>query len=607
MVAVIPNCLRDAVPPVSRIDSGRVVCPDDMDLRRSQSSATPPSEGFLHTDVAPLSTAMPQPAPSSDDRFAIVRLSAAHVPVFTAFLESLHVNGDAEFFHPHAFDAETASGIAARSETGHDEYWLAMSGADIVAYGMLRGWDEGYDVPSLGLAVAPAYRSRGFARAMMHHLHGRAKERGASRIRLKVDRRNLSAQRLYESLGYRLEEHASTELIGHCDLVGQAPVESAPFIPVAIPDLSGNEEKYVVEAVRSSWISSNGAFLDRFEKDFASACESRFALGVSNGTTALHLALAGMNVQPGDEVIVPSMTYIATANAIRYCGGEPVFVDVDPETWCITAEAIEAAITPRTRGVIVVHLLGQPADMDPIMRVASIHGLWVVEDTAEAPFATYKGRTVGSIGHAGTFSFYGNKLLTSGEGGAITFQEPIMERRYRMLRGQGMDPDRRYYFPIIGFNYRMTNVAAAILCGQMERRAAIMERRNQIWNRYVERLSMVPGIQLRRENDWSEPSPWMFACLIDESTFGVSRDQLARALHDERIETRPMFVPLHSLPPYRQAIVAARELPVTDRLGATGIMLPTYTGLADHDIDRICDAIAQVGAGRAGVTGRRAA
>jgi perosamine synthetase len=380
-----------------------------------------------------------------------------------------------------------------------------------------------------------------------------------------------------------------------------------PFIPVAMPDLCGNEERYVVEAVRSSWISSSGEFLGRFEAEFAAACQSRFALGVSNGTTALHLVLSGLNVRPGDEVIVPSMTYIATANAIRYCGGEPVFVDVDPETWCITADAVEAAITPRTRGVIAVHLLGQPADMDPIMKVASTHGLWVVEDAAEAPFATYKGRLVGGIGHAGTFSFYGNKLLTSGEGGAITFQEPHMERRYRMLRGQGMDPDRRYYFPIIGFNYRMTNVAAAILCGQMERREAIMTRRRHIWARYVERLSAIPGIGLRAGNDWSEISPWMFACLIDEREFGTSRDRLAAALHDQRIETRPMFVPLHSLPPYQQATVSGRTLPVTDDLGTRGIMLPTYNTLSDADIDRICDAIAGIGTGRVARPTRHAA
>lgn len=549
---------------------------------------------------------MSEPTSSSNHQLAFVQVSAEHLPAFATFLLELDENGDADFFHPHPFDAKTAGSIAALSENGHDEYWLALSDEDVVAYGMLRGWDEGYEVPSLGLAVSPVYRGRGFAREMMRHLHARARQRGADRIRLKVDRRNVTAQRLYESLGYRFATHSHSELIGQLDLSDRSGLDEKPFIPVAFPDLTGNEEQYVVEAVRSSWISSSGVFLDRFESEFAEACESRFALGVSSGTTALHLALAGMNIQPGDEVIVPSMTYIATANAVRYCGGEPVFVDVDPETWCITAEAIEAAITPRTRGVIVVHLLGQPADMDPIMTVANSHGICVIEDTAEAPFASYKGRAVGSIGHVGTFSFYGNKLLTAGEGGAITFQEPSMERRFRMLRGQGMDPDRRYFFPIIGFNYRMTNVAAAILCGQLERRAAILDRRRLIWNRYAERLSIVPGIHLRPAQNWSETSPWMFACLVDEDVFGISRDQLAQRLSDQRIETRPMFVPLHSLPPYRQANVS-RKLPITDRLGATGIMLPTYTGLTDSDIDRICDTIAEVAAGRRVLPSRRSA
>jgi perosamine synthetase len=379
-----------------------------------------------------------------------------------------------------------------------------------------------------------------------------------------------------------------------------------PFIPVATTDLSGNEERYAVEAIRSGWISSTGSFLRRFEQEFATACGSKFALGVSNGTTALHLVLAGMNVQPGDEVIVPSMTYIATANAVRYCGGVPVFVDVDPDTWCINAEAIEAAITPLTRGVIVVHLLGQPADMDPIMKVASTHGLWVVEDSAEAPFATYKGRPIGSIGHAGTFSFYGNKMLTSGEGGAITFQEPLMERRYRMLRGQGMDPDRRYFFPIVGFNYRLTNVAAAILCAQMERRGEIMERRRHIWDLYVRLLSSIRGIGLRPTHAWSELSPWMFACTVEED-FGVDRDQLAAALHERGIETRPMFVPLHTLPPYRNSASQLASLPITDKLGGDGIMLPTYTSLSDRDIYRICDAIDEVATGPRLRTGKRAA
>ena len=251
-------------------------------------------------------------------------------------------------------------------------------------------------------------------------------------------------------------------------------------IPVSMPDLTGNEQAYAADAVASTWISSSGKYLDRFEQEFAEACGCRFALGTSNGTTALHLALAALGVGPGDEVIVPSMTYIATANAVTYCGAEPVFVDIEPTTWCLDPAKIEDAITPRTKGIIPVHLLGHPADMDPILEVARVHGLWVVEDAAEATFATYRGRVAGSMGHAATFSFFGNKILTSGEGGAVTFQDPQLERRMSMLRGQGMDPNRRYHFPIVGYNYRMTNVAAAILCGQMERHEALIARRRRI-------------------------------------------------------------------------------------------------------------------------------
>ena len=219
-------------------------------------------------------------------------------------------------------------------------------------------------------------------------------------------------------------------------------------IPVASVDLSGNEEAYAVDAIRSTWISSTGAYLNRFEREFAEYCNTATSLTVCNGTVALHLALMGLDVRPGDEVLVPSLTYVATANAVRYVGAEPVFVDVDPDTWCIDPDKLEAAITRRTRGIIPVHLLGHPADMDRINRVADVHGLWVIEDAAEALGAKYKGQPVGSLSHAATFSFFGNKVITSGEGGAITLSDERLATRLRALRGQGMDPNRRYYFPI---------------------------------------------------------------------------------------------------------------------------------------------------------------
>lgn len=363
-------------------------------------------------------------------------------------------------------------------------------------------------------------------------------------------------------------------------------------IPMAMPDLSGNEQQYAAEAVASSWISSTGAFLERFETEFAEACNCDIALGTSSGTTALHLAVAALGLAPGDEVIVPSLTYIATANAVTYCGATPVFVDVDPVTWCMDPARIEEAITPRTKGIIPVHLLGHPADMDPIIELAATYGLWVVEDAAEAIFATYKGRLCGSLGTAAAFSFFGNKVMTSGEGGAVTVNDLTLARRMRMLRGQGMDPKRRYHFPIVGFNYRMTNVAAALLCGQLERRQAILSRRREIVALYNKHLAGIAGLSVREDASWATVSPWLASCLIDAEHFGCDREQLSISLKASGIDTRPFFEPLHRLPPYRNAAIKrGSTLPVTDALASSGLMLPTYPTLTDEQVAFVCKTI----------------
>lgn len=359
-------------------------------------------------------------------------------------------------------------------------------------------------------------------------------------------------------------------------------------IPLAFPDLNGNEEKYVVDAIRSSWISSTGSYVNQFENRFAKLCETRTAIGVCNGTVALHLALLALDVRPGDEVLVPSLTYIATANAVRYVGAEPVFVDVDPDTWCIDPKLLEANITRRTKGIIAVHLYGHPCDMDAINHIAAVHGLWVVEDAAEAHFARYKGRAVGNLAPIATFSFYGNKIITCGEGGAVTVNDPHLELRIRTLRGQGMDPQRRYYFPVTGYNFRLTNVACAILCSQLERYEQIIARRRQIFNEYRKQLEGVPGIGVQPIAKWAEPAPWLFCITVDEKEYGRSRDELMMLLKDNGVETRPFFIPLHRLPPFYEESVRRREkLPVTDKLGATGINLPTYSDITKEDIDYI--------------------
>jgi perosamine synthetase len=363
-------------------------------------------------------------------------------------------------------------------------------------------------------------------------------------------------------------------------------------IPVAEPDLTGNEERYLLEALRSTWISSAGPFVQRFESEFARLAGTRASLGVVNGTMALHLALMTVDLRPGDEVLVPSLTYVATANAVRYCGAEPVFVDVDPETWCIDPRQLESRITRRTKGIIPVHLYGHPADMDVINHVAATHGLWVVEDAAEAHMARYRGRPTGSLARIGVFSFYGNKVLTCGEGGAITLDDPALEQRARVLRGQGVDPLRRYFFPITGYNYRITNLACAILCAQIERATEMMARRRALFDRYRGALRAVPGIGFQPVAPWAEPAPWLFCITVDEKAYGRSRDGLMEQLAGEGIDTRPFFVPIHRLPPYReQSLKRGEVLPETDRLGAAGINLPTSTRMQDGDVDRVAEAV----------------
>jgi perosamine synthetase len=376
---------------------------------------------------------------------------------------------------------------------------------------------------------------------------------------------------------------------------------TAPGIPVALPDLSELESKYVQDALASGWISSRGKYVDQFEQAFSRLCGVDSAVSVSNGTVALHLALLALEVHPGDEVIVPSLTYVATANAVRYTGAQPVFVDVEPGTWCIDPSKIEHAVTAHTVGIIAVDLYGHPADADAINAVAQSRGLWVVEDAAEAPLATYKGRPAGSLAKIGTFSFYGNKVFTCGEGGAITLDDRGLAACARMLRNQGMDPNRRYFHPVIGYNYRLTNIACAILCAQIERREQILARRHAIYSRYRDLLDGIPGVGFQPVASWAAISPWLFSITIDAQRFGRSRDQVMQCLAQQGIDTRPFFVPLHRLPPYHDGW-SNRDtpLPETERLAASGINLPTYPALSDADVCRVVTAIRELSRYRCG-------
>lgn len=365
------------------------------------------------------------------------------------------------------------------------------------------------------------------------------------------------------------------------------------FIPVSRPDLSGNEEKYVVDAIRSTWISSTGPYVERFEQEFSRLCNVEHAIPVANGTVALHLTLLALGIGPGDEVIVPSLTYIATANAVRYVGANPVFVDVEENTWCLDPSKLENAITLQTKAIIVVHLYGHPADMDSINHVARIHGLAVIEDAAEAFLAKYQGRLVGGLGRIATFSFYGNKVISCGEGGAVVLNDPDLAYRVRILRGQGMDPDRRYYFPVTGYNYRLTNLACAMLCAQLERAEELINRRREIFLTYSEMLSNISGIGLQPVAPWAEISPWLYCIQIDASNYGHTRDELMSHLFENGVETRPFFIPLHTLPPFRMSHISPDGLLVTERLGSQGINLPTFPAMTLQQIEYVCQLVRQ--------------
>jgi perosamine synthetase len=354
--------------------------------------------------------------------------------------------------------------------------------------------------------------------------------------------------------------------------------------PVMEPVLDGNEMEYVQECIRTGWISSQGRFVGLFESMMAEFHGMPYALAVSNGTVALHLALLGLKIGPGDEVIVPDLTFAATANAVLYSGATPVFVDVRPDSWNMDPAQVEAAITPRTRAVMPVHLYGNPCDMDALCAIARRHQLKLIEDAAESFGATWKGTLTGAFGDSACFSFFGNKTLTTGEGGIVLFRDAVAFERARMLRDHGMSKQRRYWHLEVGYNYRLTNLQAAVGVAQLERAEDILARKRAVARRYRELLADVPGIELPPAQGDCEPIYWLFTIMVVAA--GITRDELAERLLRNGIETRPVFFPMHGMPPYRP-YCKDRDFPVADLLSANGLSLPSAVTLSDADIENV--------------------
>ena len=361
-------------------------------------------------------------------------------------------------------------------------------------------------------------------------------------------------------------------------------------IPLVQPVFDGNELEYVTDCIRTGWVSSQGRYVRQFEESFANYVGCQHTLAVANGTVALHLALVTLGIGPGDEVILPDLTFVAPVNAVLYVGAVPVFVDVDPHTMAIDPNALAAAVTARTRAIIPVHLYGHPADMAAVMALANQHGLLVIEDCAEALGSAYCGTHVGSFGDAAIFSFFGNKTITTGEGGMCIFRESAMSNRAKMLRDHGMSPDLRYWHDEVGFNYRLTNIQAAIGVAQLERVWEFIARKRWMAEKYNAGLSGISWLQLPVEQGDVHNSYWLYTVVL-ETECGHNRNAILELLRGNGVEARPVFFPMHRMPPYRKFATSGATYDVANHLADWGISLPSSVTLTEAEITRVCDVL----------------
>jgi len=363
------------------------------------------------------------------------------------------------------------------------------------------------------------------------------------------------------------------------------------FIPLANPQFGAVEKKLVNQCLNNGWISSIGSFVEQFAQEFARSIKVKYALPVSNGTTALHLALIALGIGPGDEVLVPALTFVASANSITYTGAKPIFVDIEPDTWNIDIDQIEKKISQKTKAIMTVDLYGHPVDFDKVKKICKTNQLKFISDSAESLGSLYRGKPVGHQADVSIFSFFGNKIVTTGEGGMLVTNNKKVYETAKLYRDQGKDTRIHPYFhPVIGYNYAMTNLQAAVGIGQLRRLKTFVKQKRQIAQTYTEFLQDIPGISFQQEADYTQSNYWMFSILVDKNKFGRSRDELIRYLKTKNIETRPFFYPLPLLPPYKKTNRSS-GFPVTSKIASRGINLPTYASLKTSEIQYITDCI----------------
>ena len=369
------------------------------------------------------------------------------------------------------------------------------------------------------------------------------------------------------------------------------------MIPVNEPALGREELALVTACVKSNWISSQGSFLQELEEGFARYCGVRYGISVTNGTAALHLALAALSIGPGDEVLVPTFTMAATAFAVCYCGARPVFIDAEPETFALDVNRVadylrrqEKRGTLKAKAIIPVHLYGHPMDLDPLLEIARRYSLAVVEDAAEVHGAEYKGKRCGGLGDAGCFSFYANKIITTGEGGMVVTDNPRLADRARRLKDLAHDPRQRFLHTELGFNYRMTNLQAALGIAQLKKIERHIQKKRWMAAEYHRRLADISGLTLPGEKPWAKNVYWMYSLLV-EPEFGLTRDQLMQALRENGVDTRSFFIPMHLQPVFRQGRHKAKKngpFPIAEALAQKGLYLPSGLTLTGSQIQYVC-------------------
>ncbi|MFC1920724.1 DegT/DnrJ/EryC1/StrS family aminotransferase [Chloroflexota bacterium] len=363
------------------------------------------------------------------------------------------------------------------------------------------------------------------------------------------------------------------------------------MIPVNEPIFTGNEKKYLNQCIDEGWISSEGPFVREFEDKFSAYLGLEHGIAVCNGTAALETAVAAAGIGKGDEVIMPAFTIISCALGIIRCGATPVLVDSEPETWNMDTSRIEARITENTRAIMPVHIYGHPVYMDTVMELAEKYNLVVIEDAAEVHGAEYKGKKAGSIGHAGCFSFYANKIITSGEGGMVVTGDETIAERARDYRNLSFRPEKRFYHTELGYNFRMTNLQAAVALAQLERIDEHIRIKRSMAAAYEERLKDLDAIRLPVEKEWAKNVYWMYGIELKDSAC-MDNETLAAGMAEKQIGTRPFFLGMHEQPVFQgMGLFREESYPVAEKLARRGLYLPSGLALTEEQIDIVCQAL----------------